>query len=165
MLAQRLGESSGATSYHARQLAAFGFIEEDLSKASKRDRWWRACHRSTRLDEASVAGNPEVALLGMEFLRSVAGAHAARMMEWLEALPDSSGAWKHSGTISDWGLDLSPEEARRLEAELEAVVARYPRHDPALPRGDVDGASRFVAVQLQILPSFPEAEQERQAGS
>ena len=28
MLAERLGESSGATSYHLRQLAAHGFVED-----------------------------------------------------------------------------------------------------------------------------------------
>lgn len=103
-----------------------------------------------------MAGNPETELVGIEFLRSVAGAHATRMMAWLGALPDSSGAWKHAGGISDWGLALSPEEAKLLEGEIEAVVSRYPRHDPEVARNDPDGDTRFVAVQLQILPHFQE---------
>ena len=32
MLARRYGESSGATSYHLRQLARYGFIEDDASR-------------------------------------------------------------------------------------------------------------------------------------
>ena len=34
MLARRYGESSGATSYHLRQLARYGFVEDDASRAA-----------------------------------------------------------------------------------------------------------------------------------
>src|ERR1700712_5859125 len=40
-LAERLGESSGATSYHLRQLAKHGIIVEVEGKGSARERWWR----------------------------------------------------------------------------------------------------------------------------
>jgi DNA-binding transcriptional ArsR family regulator len=51
LLAQRIGESSGATSYHLRQLARYGFVEEDVRDAKGRERWWR--HRERRLEGAS----------------------------------------------------------------------------------------------------------------
>ena len=41
MLAERLGESSGATSYHLRQLAKHDIIVEDTERGSGRERWWR----------------------------------------------------------------------------------------------------------------------------
>ena len=40
-LGARLGESSGATSYHLRQLEKYGFVEEDPTRGSGRERWWR----------------------------------------------------------------------------------------------------------------------------
>ena len=40
-LAARLNESSGATSYHLRQLEKYGFVEEDPGRGSGRERWWR----------------------------------------------------------------------------------------------------------------------------
>jgi len=40
-LAQDVGESSGTTSYHLRVLAEHGFIEEDVERGDRRDRWWR----------------------------------------------------------------------------------------------------------------------------
>ena len=43
-LAARLGLNSGATSYHLRQLAAHGFVEDDASRGNGRDPWWRAAH-------------------------------------------------------------------------------------------------------------------------
>ncbi|PKL23581.1 MAG: transcriptional regulator [Spirochaetae bacterium HGW-Spirochaetae-3] len=152
MLARRLGESSGATSYHLRQLASFGFIEED-PRPSKKERWWRASHGSTYFDERSIGEDLESGLLGAEFLRSIAGAHATRMAGWIGGLPDSSGDWRYAGTISDWGLRLTPAELKRLQAELEAVVARYARFDPEEPA--VPGTT-MVAAQIQLLPRFPE---------
>src|SRR5687767_2926142 len=41
-LARRFGESTGATSYHLRQLARHGFIEEDPTRGTLRERYWRA---------------------------------------------------------------------------------------------------------------------------
>ena len=41
MLGRELGESSGATSYHLRALAAAGLIIEDLDRRKGRERWWK----------------------------------------------------------------------------------------------------------------------------
>jgi DNA-binding transcriptional ArsR family regulator len=41
-LARELGENTGATSYHLRQLAQHGFIEELPGRGHGRERWWRA---------------------------------------------------------------------------------------------------------------------------
>ena len=49
-LAQRLGLTSGALSYHLRQLERYGFIAEDTERGNERDRWWRAVHRTTEFD-------------------------------------------------------------------------------------------------------------------
>src|SRR3954453_21336811 len=46
-LGQRIGQSSGVTSYHLRVLAEHGFIVEDEARGNARDRWWRAIHRTT----------------------------------------------------------------------------------------------------------------------
>jgi len=152
MLAARLGESSGATSYHLRQLEGFGFIAEDPGRGSGRERWWRAAHRYTQFDEALLARDPEAALLGAEFLRIIAGACSSRMLQWIETLPDAPAAWAGAGTLSDWALRLSPDQARSLEAELKAVIARYPSFDPETPPA---AGTAFVAVQLQLLPKLP----------
>lgn len=148
-LAARLGESSGATSYHLRQLEQFGFIVEDRERGTARDRWWRAAHASTHFDESTLSRDPEARLLGAEFLRAVAGACADRSRQWIDALPDVPAPWAQAGDLSDWGLRLTPEQAKALGTELRAVIERYPRHDPEelAPEG-----TAFVSVQLQILP-------------
>src|SRR5215213_4648029 len=47
-LAARLGTNSGATSYHLRQLAEVGLVEDDEERSNGRDRWWRAAHDMTQ---------------------------------------------------------------------------------------------------------------------
>lgn len=153
MLASRLGESSGATSYHLRQLAEFGFITEDAARGSKRDRWWRAAHLSTEFDEYALTRNPDTALLGAEYLRAVAATCASNMLKWVDALPSAPEAWARSATMSDWALRLTPEQARTLGQELEAVIARFPRFDPE--DHAIEGTA-FTVAQIQILPRLPE---------
>jgi DNA-binding transcriptional ArsR family regulator len=53
LLAERIGESSGATSYHLRQLARYGFVEEDVRDAKGRERWWRHRDRCPEPEGAS----------------------------------------------------------------------------------------------------------------
>jgi DNA-binding transcriptional ArsR family regulator len=57
-LGQRVGESSGTTSYHLRQLAALGFVEEVAGRGTARERWWRAMHRSTRWRTEDLVEQP-----------------------------------------------------------------------------------------------------------
>jgi hypothetical protein len=153
MLAARLDESTGATSYHLRQLAEFGFITEDTAHGSKRERWWRAAHPMTHFDEGEMSRNPETALLGAEFLRAVAGAGASRMLRWIDTLPTAPDEWAQVGTLSDWALRLTPQQARELNRELQTVIERYPAFD--LEDAEVEGTT-FVAMQIQLLPRLPE---------
>src|SRR5690242_18100440 len=58
-LAEKLGESSGATSYHLRQLAAHGFVADDPERGKGRERWWKAVHTGLRFDDALLTdANP-----------------------------------------------------------------------------------------------------------
>jgi DNA-binding transcriptional ArsR family regulator len=41
-LAKALGENTGATSYHLRQLAEHGFVDEVPDRGRSRERWWQA---------------------------------------------------------------------------------------------------------------------------
>src|SRR5918995_753869 len=47
ILGERLGESSGATSYHLRVLAEHGFVVDEPTRNRGRERWWRAAQDMT----------------------------------------------------------------------------------------------------------------------
>jgi len=134
-LGQRLGESSGSTSYHLRRLAALGFVEEVPGQGTARERWWRARHRSTRWQTDDVVEQPggrevveEFTHLSLSTQRRMLAAHAEQR-EHLDP------AWRDATSLNDWALHLSPTAARELAEELNAVLQRWQadREDPAQP--------------------------------
>jgi DNA-binding transcriptional ArsR family regulator len=149
-LAARIGESSGTTSYHLRQLAAYGFVTDDPSLGNGRDRYWRAVHRSTWFD--MPLGDLAEREVGGEYLRAVARLYADRIVRFadsIEAAPEQLGPdWSRAADMSDWHLALTVEEAGELQRRFHELCAPY-RHDS----GRRPPGRRRVIVQFQILPT------------
>ena len=57
-LAERLGESSGATSYHLRQLERHGFVREVEGKGTGRERWWERVPGGITLNATELGRHP-----------------------------------------------------------------------------------------------------------
>ncbi|AVT39020.1 winged helix-turn-helix domain-containing protein [Plantactinospora sp. BB1] len=146
LLAERLNQSTGATSYHLRQLAQYGFVVEEPGRGAGRERWWRAAHRNTRLDsEVGRDALPDVET----YLRSVAALYAERVDRWLNELTNLPAEWEGTSTLSNWQLRLTPEEAREFSDALTALIGRYRRDEPGVTAPE--DAEPFV-VQAQLLP-------------
>ncbi|MBU7596741.1 helix-turn-helix domain-containing protein [Streptomyces sp. P38-E01] len=186
-LAERLSINSGAASYHLRQLAAHGYVEEDTERGNARERWWRALHEETHLDTSDLVEQDPAAVNAV--LHSVVAGrtlHLQQMLNNYETLPRK---WRKASDMSDWTLRLTPEEAVRLREELHEVVARY-RQPPAgegppgegLHRAEEHGETQrtegpfeatatpvaatgaeHVSVAIQILPEPEQQEQPEQS--
>ena len=136
-LAQRLDLNTGATSYHLRQLAQHGFIEEDAERGNARDRWWRAAHESTRTDfRESGAVDSDVEA----YLTTVALMYADRMRAAVSEMAFLPQEWRSSGTLSDWEVRLTPAQAETLLRSLVTTIE-------ATEDSDADDAAPF-AVNL-----------------
>jgi DNA-binding transcriptional ArsR family regulator len=135
-LGRRFGESSGSTSYHLRQLARFGVVEEDPEQPNARDRRWRAMHQYTSWSDADFADDPAG--------RAAAATMRARQREVFiqeaeafEADRDSwSAAWLDAAGQSDFLARLTPQSVTALEARLAALVDEYTRRDAAAPEAE-----------------------------
>jgi DNA-binding transcriptional ArsR family regulator len=138
-LAEQLGQSSGATSYHLRQLAAYGFVVEDAERGTGRERWWRAAHQRTTLSADQSRQSFEAA---EGYLRAVAHADFQRTEAAIGDLPAMATEWQDTLFLSTDILRLSPERAAELGERLKALVAEF--------GGEPTG--RRVAVQWQLLP-------------
>ncbi|GAB3110654.1 hypothetical protein GCM10027160_11020 [Streptomyces calidiresistens] len=149
-LADRLDLNSGATSYHLRQLAAAGFVEEDPERPGGRERWWRAVHRFTRFDDPGLIEREPSAALA--YLQSVAAVHASQTQQAFAHLPTSPTPWRHALSLGDVRLRLTPEEASRLGAELREVLSRYPADDPGAEQGERRTGAEPVSVVVHVLP-------------
>lgn len=151
-LAERVGQSSGATSYHLRQLAAHGFVVEDADRTGPgRERWWKPVSQRSVLPAATLraaSGETE------GFLRALAAEYFQQVDAFLTELPTIPAAWEEGWALHDSLLRLTPGEAERLVQELRAVVRRYRDDVPGPDAGAPEGAAR-VTVQLQVLPQLP----------
>lgn len=156
-LGVRTGQSSGATSYHLRQLAQYGFVTDDESRGNGRDRWWRAAHQSTQFDLPPDA-DEESKALGEQYLRVVADAYASRLDAAIAALPtlaaDLGAGWEDGFNMSDQRLRLTRDEAVALIADLEQLTERYRRDDPET-RADAPADAQRVVLQFSVLPIVP----------
>lgn len=149
-LAERLGESSGSTSYHLRQLAAHGFVEELPDAGNARDRWWRARHRRTSWDTADMIDEPA----GRELVDEVLHRQLSQQRRWLAAhaaeMEELDAQWRNATSLSDWSIRLSPAAARELADELNDVVRRWQES-----REEPDQPAVTVLLDLFPLREFP----------
>ncbi|WP_432489312.1 helix-turn-helix domain-containing protein [Kineococcus sp. SYSU DK018] len=158
-LAQRCGESSGQTSYHLRQLAAAGFVTDadqaDLvgQQVHGRDRWWKAASQLTYTQRAALADEEQVAASG-DYYRAVIDLYAERARAWLVAEHTWPEHWQALSSLGDQVLRLAPDEVQTLREDLAALLARYRKHDPAVPAGagEVPADAVVVSMQYQLFP-------------
>ncbi|MFJ3401745.1 ArsR/SmtB family transcription factor [Streptomyces microflavus] len=148
-LGERLGESSGATSYHLRQLAESGLVEDAPDLGKGRERWWRAAHEGTMFEIADFRKHADPEVRGaIDFvMHEVATTHAQEMSTWLGTMDEWPQEWQQSWDISDFKIRLTPELAQELSGKLHAVMESYRDRVPEGTEG-----SAVVRTHLHAFP-------------
>lgn len=143
-LGRRLGESSGATSYHLRQLERYGFVAECAEQPSRRERRWQALHATTQVDPSRFTGDSTGGLDDFDAMR------LGQLVELVQRWPGDrarwSPEWVASSGLSDAVARLSPEAARQLHDGLGDLLRRL----EAESVGSDDLA--WVTVHLHSVP-------------
>jgi DNA-binding transcriptional ArsR family regulator len=150
-LSERAGVSVPLASYHLRQLAAHGFIEEAPELANDgRERWWRASHERTNWSAVDWLDTPERIAVETAFGRAVVQRYHEVMQGWLDAAPSWPAEWIEASDMSDWLVEVTVEELKALHGELASVVERYaakPKHP----------GSRGIHAMVQLFPRVARA--------
>ncbi|HCB05638.1 MAG TPA: helix-turn-helix domain-containing protein [Nocardioides sp.] len=158
-VAQLLGIPANSASFHLRQLAKFGLVEEDPTAArDRRDRVWRATDEAgfdVSLGEIEKTPGGRAA---SKAFRQTKEAWAHRLVE--EAYGDDRTEGTHR-SITEQAVLLTKAEARELTEELVDVIdawrTRNQDGDPGGSGGsdDSDGERRTYHV-FQIIQPFPD---------
>lgn len=129
-LAKLIGETSGATSYHLRALAAHDLIQEVPDRGTARERWWQRPKGRINLpgpdQVVTPAGRAAAQIVTSEFflLR-----HRALMDYLNRPASETPSGWEDAGLVTTTMLDLTPEQMAELKDEItsfvDAVVDRY----------------------------------------
>lgn len=148
-LAARLGLNSGATSYHLRQLALHGFIEEDSDRGNQRDRWWRSRHDMTTFLTDSVEGDTLQA--GLAFHQAAISWHMRQMQAAHNAYPDMPSEWRPAFTVSDYTIAMTPEAAAALIDQIKTLLTEAMAAAPPLV-APLPGDLRPFSIILNAAP-------------
>lgn len=154
MLAERLGESSGSTSYHLRQLAKHEIIVEDEERGSGRERWWKMAPGGVTIGSEETLGTPagreanELISLGWQ------QNNERRLSSFLRRGLETFGyEWVDASSLSTAHLELTREQLAELGREFLALSDRLRAKWKTEPE---EGRKR---VQVQFN-AFPLVEQE-----
>jgi len=144
-LARSLGESSGQTSYHLRQLERHGFVEDDPLHPGGRERWWRPV--GFDLTEPSLMRDPETAGPVRAIVQQVIAERAAALSAWFSSLDpnDDDG----TGLLSSSTLALTREEVETLTADLNSMLTKLA--DDIRDRTPPPDAHRY-RVHVDVFP-------------
>jgi predicted ArsR family transcriptional regulator len=150
-----LGLSSGSCSFHLRQLARFGLVEE--VDVPGRRKPWRATARATAWPSDSTS--PELAEAAHLLSGVVVERYREIMHDWLNHRDQESPAWQEAAWFGDLLLHLTADELADLGNRIEELVAPYTERvfSPELrPAG-----SRAVSVLHVALPREPDPNEGR----
>jgi DNA-binding transcriptional ArsR family regulator len=126
--AELLGESSASCSFHLRQLAKYGLVEE-AGGGRGREKPWQATTMFTGWPD--VADTPEAAAAAGLLTQLIAERHFDAMMRWLDARADEPKEWQQAAHFGDTMLYATPEEmvelGRAEQKLLEPFLDRQTR--------------------------------------
>lgn len=149
-LARDLGLNTGATSYHLRELARHGFIEETQEgHAHGRERWWRYVHRDIRFPLRSEQDSQTRAVMD-EFGRQ-AFARDIEAFQRAQEAADESSPWSDAFPYSRGLIRVTLEELRQFFEDYIALLNRYHR-----PPDDAPDDARAVHTRFLAFPDLPE---------
>jgi DNA-binding transcriptional ArsR family regulator len=149
MLARELGESSGATSYHLRALAAADLIVEDLDRRKGRERWWKHA-RKFRLISSVLADDAEYNAAVAQLESVMLGDDEEGLRRYLHNRGEFTPEWQETAFIGGWNVYATREEVD----ELSKLVMNWLR-DRRVPAAERAEGSTPVRLTYRALPQRP----------
>lgn len=147
-LAKELDESTGATSYHLRQLAKHGLVEQcdPPEDGGRRQRWWRMAAEELHVAGFDFLRNNDTREAVGFLLREYNADRNRKLANWYTTATDWPIEWQKASSDMDGRLDLNAKQTRALADEMAALIDKY--HELRPGRG-----ARKVDVQYAIFPT------------
>lgn len=115
--ARNLGTTQATCSFHLRQLAKYGFVEEAQSSGDRRERPWQL----TELEQRWSSESP-----GAEhFERVFVGREADRILTWRAHLVEHPENWRDAAFLGGVTLPLTATELAEVRQRLRAALDPY----------------------------------------
>ncbi|MFB9903124.1 ArsR/SmtB family transcription factor [Allokutzneria oryzae] len=152
-LATALGHNTGGTSYHLRELARHGFVEEDPALGRGKERWWRVRERDPRTPPAG-----ELSADTVKLLTTIRNAQLAEDVDAWERYQQERGKgreeheWADAVEFSRGSLTLTRAELTQFFDDYMALLKRYRRAPRETPQ-----EARRILLRFIAFPDVPPA--------
>ena len=148
-LAERLGESSGSTSYHLRALAKHDLIREAEDRGTGRERWWERPIGGVTFANpdamATPAGRAATQVVMNEFLRN----RNDQLLDFVnKGIGGEEEMWQEGTLISTATARLNPEQAKELALKIMALIDEAVDNNRNQTGDDV----RPVTIRADLFP-------------
>jgi DNA-binding transcriptional ArsR family regulator len=122
-LAEKLGESSGSTSYHLRALAKHDLIRECDDRGTGRERWWERPVGGISFANADAmktpAGRAATQIVMTEFFRN----RNEQLLRFVnDGILSAGKEWENGALISTATARLTPEQSKELSTKIMALI-------------------------------------------
>jgi DNA-binding transcriptional ArsR family regulator len=123
-LAEVVGMSPSATSYHLRALAKANLVEEAPSRGDGRERVWQTSIRGLDIT-AGPSGTPAEQAAEHELTSMFMDRESARVREWLERRTSETQEWYEASGFAEMRLLVTAEELDELNKKVMALLLPY----------------------------------------
>lgn len=143
--ARQLDSTQASCSYHLRQLAKYGFVEQADQRHDGRERPWRL----TDLEQSwsGADGGPAAE----EFERVFVQREANRIIAWQANIAPQPRQWRHAAFVGGATLPMTADEVEGVREQLYAVLQPYIAR--LTDRSDWPADYRFVRILLAGTPA------------
>ena len=114
-----LGESSASCSFHLRQLAKYGLVEE-AGNGKGRERPWRPTTMFTQWPD--ITDDPEVDAAAGLLTSVIAESYFDQTMRWIEARADEPAEWRQAAQFGDTSLYVTAAELAGLGEQATTLI-------------------------------------------
>jgi DNA-binding MarR family transcriptional regulator len=161
---ERIGESPTTCSFHLRQLAKYGFVEE-AGGGRGRARPWRLTGIGMSLAPAS--GDQEAQVASEATQRLFRERQLARYRTWIATRGSYPAGWQDAAGDSEYVFYLTRDELHQLNDELSEVLMRWFRLEGRLedPARRPPGSAPVEALLFSYPIALPGQEPGTDRGS
>lgn len=152
-LGRRLGESSGATSYHLRALHRAGMVEEE--RRNGRERWWQRVPERLMIPnsvppDASDSERAELQAAHAQIESIFIERDEKALQRWMEVRYDLPLEWQDAQWIGNTRIWATAAEISEFREAVLDLVEPYRK----APEGD-DSERREAHFTFRVLPQQP----------
>ncbi|MDF5752722.1 helix-turn-helix domain-containing protein [Spongiactinospora sp. TRM90649] len=148
-VAEVVGVTPSAASYHLRMLAKYGFVEDAPPRGDGRERLWQARDRGMAVNP-EPGDEPEVRAAKDLLIRTIRADADGEATRALSQRDREAVEWREAAVWSRSILLLDAEELRTLGRRIEELIAPYRIVERG--REGVSTGARVAEAQINLFP-------------